>query len=37
MAEYADQVNKATGIDDEQVKAVQRKLLVFKTLRQTAD
>jgi hypothetical protein len=31
MAEYADQVNKATGIDDEQVKAVQRKLLVFKT------
>lgn len=37
MAEYADQVNKATGIDDEQVKAVQRKLLVFKTLRKTAD
>lgn len=37
MAEYADQVNKATGIDDEQVKAVQRKLLVFKTLRDTAD
>jgi hypothetical protein len=37
MAAYADQVNKATGIDDEQVKAVQRKLLVFKTLRQTAD
>jgi hypothetical protein len=37
MAEYADQVNRATGVDDEQVKAVQRKLLVFKTLRQTAD
>jgi hypothetical protein len=37
MAAYADQVNKATGIDDEQIKAVQRKLLVFKTLRQTAD
>jgi hypothetical protein len=37
MARYADQVNKATGIDDEQVKAVQRKLLVFKTLRETAD
>lgn len=37
MAAYADQVNRATGIDDEQVKAVQRKLLVFKTLRKTAD
>ena len=37
MAEYADQVNRATGIDDEQVKAVQRKLLVFKSLRKTAD
>jgi len=37
MAAYADEVNKATGIDDEQVKAVQRKLLVFKTLRDTAD
>jgi len=37
MAAYADQVNKATGIDDEQVKAVQRKLLVFKSLRLTAD
>ena len=37
MAAYADAVNKATGIDDEQVKAVQRKLLVFKTLRDTAD
>ena len=37
MAAYADQVNKATGIDDEQIKAVQRKLLVFKSLRSTAD
>jgi hypothetical protein len=37
MAAYADQVNKATGIEDEQVKAVQRKLLVFKSLRSTAD
>jgi hypothetical protein len=37
MAAYADQVNKATGIDDEQVKTVQRKLLVFKSLRSTAD
>jgi hypothetical protein len=37
MAAYADQVNKATGIDDEQIKAVQRKLLVFKSLRATAD
>ena len=37
MAAYADQVNRATGIDDEQVKAVQRKLLVFKSLRKTAD
>lgn len=37
MARYADQVNKATGIDDEQIKTVQRKLLVFKSLRSTAD
>jgi hypothetical protein len=37
MAAYADQVNRATGIDDEQIKAVQRKLLVFKSLRNTAD
>jgi hypothetical protein len=37
MAAYADQVNRATGIDDEQIKAVQRKLLVFKSLRKTAD
>jgi hypothetical protein len=37
MNAYAQVVNKATGIDDEQVKAVQRKLLVFKSLRNTAD
>jgi len=37
MAAYADQVNRATGIDDEQIKTVQRKLLVFKSLRATAD
>ena len=37
MARYADQVNRATGIDDEQIKTVQRKLLVFKSLRATAD
>lgn len=37
MAAYADQVNKATGIDDEQIKSVQKKLLVFKSLRGTAD
>jgi len=36
MARYADQVNKATGIDDEQVKAVQKKLLIFDSLRKTA-
>lgn len=37
MAAYADEINKATGIDDEQIKTVQRKLLVFKSLRDTAD
>jgi hypothetical protein len=37
MAAFADQVNRATGIDDEQIKTVQRKLLVFKSLRKTAD
>jgi hypothetical protein len=36
MAEYADKVNQATGIDDEQVKAIQRKLLVFDSLRTSA-
>lgn len=37
MAKYADRVSKATGIDDESVKAVQKKILVFKSLRKTAD
>ena len=37
MSAYADVVNRATGIDDEQVKAVQRKLLVFAALRDSAD
>jgi hypothetical protein len=37
MGVYAMQVSKATGIDDEQVKAVQKKLLMFKTLRKTVD
>ncbi len=37
MAEYAKRVSFATGIDDEQVKAVQKKLLVFKSIRSTAD
>lgn len=37
MAEYADRVNKATGIDDEQIKVIQKKLLVFKNVRKSAD
>lgn len=37
MAKYADEVSKATGIDDESIKAIQKKLLVFKTLRKSAD
>jgi hypothetical protein len=37
MAAYADQVNRATGIDDEQIKTIQRKLLIFDSLRSTAD
>lgn len=37
MSAYADEINRATGIDDEQIKAVQRKLLVFRSLRKTAD
>jgi hypothetical protein len=37
MAVYADRVNKATGVDDEQVKAVQQKLLVFRNVRKSAD
>lgn len=37
MSAYADVVNRATGIDDEQIKAVQRKLLVFAAVRDSAD
>lgn len=37
MADYAKKVAFATGIDDEQVKTVQRKLLMFKSIRKTAD
>jgi len=37
MAAYADKVSKATGIDDEQIKAVQRKMLMFKSVRKSAD
>jgi hypothetical protein len=37
MAKYATRVSKLTGIDDESVKAVQKKILVFKSLRETAD
>jgi predicted transcriptional regulator len=37
MAAYADTVSKATGVDDEQIKAVQKKLLMFKSLRKTSD
>jgi hypothetical protein len=36
LSKYATTVQKATGIDDEQVKAVQKKILVFKSLRATA-
>jgi hypothetical protein len=37
MSAYADTVSKATGIDDEQIKAVQKKLLMFKAIRGSAD
>jgi hypothetical protein len=37
MAAYADTVSKATGVDDEQIKAVQKKLLMFKAVRKSAD
>lgn len=37
MNVYAQKVNVATAVDDEQVKAVQRKLLVFKEVRKSAD
>jgi ABC-type amino acid transport substrate-binding protein len=37
MSAYADSINRATGIDDEQIKLVQKKLLVFKNVRASAD
>jgi hypothetical protein len=37
MDRYAKRVSIATGIDDEQIKAVQKKMLMFKSLRKTAD
>lgn len=37
MGQYARKVSMATGIDDEQIKAVQRKMLMFKSVRKTAD
>lgn len=37
MAAYADEVNLATAVDDEQIKAVQKKLLVFAAVRKSAD
>ena len=36
LSKYATTVQKATGIDDEQIKSVQKKILVFKSLRATA-
>lgn len=37
LSKYADTVSMATGIDDEQVKTVQKKLLMFKAVRKSAD
>lgn len=37
MAKYADTVSKATGVDDEQIKAIQKKLLMFASIRKSAD
>lgn len=37
MAKYADTVSRATGIDDEQIKAIQKKLLMFASIRKSAD
>jgi len=37
MDKYATSVSKATGVDDEQIKAVQKKLLMFSSLRKTSD
>ena len=37
MVDYADRVAEATGVDDDQIKLVEAKLLTFKNLAQTAD
>jgi hypothetical protein len=37
MAKYATTVSKATGVDDEQIKAIQKKLLMFTSIRKSAD
>lgn len=37
LGQYADRVSKATGIDDEQIKVVQKKLLMFASVRKSAD
>lgn len=37
MDKYAQQVSLATAVDDEQIKAVQKKLLVFAALRESVD
>jgi hypothetical protein len=37
MGKYADTVSKATGVDDEQIKAIQKKLLMFSSIRKSAD
>jgi hypothetical protein len=37
MADYATTVSKATGVDDEQIKAIQKKLLMFTSIRKSAD
>jgi hypothetical protein len=37
MAKYATTVSKATGVDDEQIKAIQKKLLMFSSIRKSAD
>lgn len=37
LSKYADTVQQQTGIDDEQIKAIQAKILLFKGLAKTAD
>jgi len=37
MDEYATQVSLATAVDDELIKTVQKKLLMFKAVRESAD